>query len=203
MNVWKCCVFPSSSSAARSEHPQLQQGTVVSCQCTHNQIFISRDEEKREGRRSKHEKYNKTEEKKKEFGNWWRVREEEANRKKILYAVECLSYQGGWLREWAKRIRGHDGENVRRQISQKYKENETEAAAWCGKKKIADQSEAAGMRSDRRDDKRQRRDIRESCRFLWRSHGLISDGGMRSCSETREASETRGCWWRAEVEVKC
>lgn len=49
MNVWKCCVFPSSSSAARSEHPQLQQGTVVSCQCTHNQIFISRDEEKREG----------------------------------------------------------------------------------------------------------------------------------------------------------
>lgn len=82
MNVWKCCVFPSSSSAARSEHPQLQQGTVVSCQCTHNQIFISRDEEKRGGRRSKHEKYNKTEEKKKEFGNWWRVREEEANRKK-------------------------------------------------------------------------------------------------------------------------
>lgn len=138
-------------------------------------------------------------------GVWEKKRqiEKREKAKKILYAVECLSYQGGWLREWAKRIRGHDGENVRRQINHKYKENETEAAAWCGKKKIADQSEAAGMRSDRRDDKRQRRDIRESCRFLWRSHGLISDGGVRSCSETREASETRGCWRRAEVEVKC
>lgn len=160
-------------------------------------------EMKRRERGKKKQTWKIQQDRGKEKGVWELVACERRRGKKILYAVECLSYQGGWLREWAKRIRGHDGENVRRQINHKYKENETEAAAWCGKKKIADQSEAAGMRSDRRDDKRQRRDIRESCRFLWRSHGLISDGGMRSCSETREASETRGCWRRAEVEVKC
>lgn len=154
MNVWKCCVFPSSSSAARSEHPQLQQGTVVSCQCTHNQIFISRDEEKREGEEEANMKNTTRQRKRKRSlgtgGVWEKKRqiEKREKAKKILYAVECLSYQGGWLREWAKRIRGHDGENVRRQISQKYKENETEAAAWCGKNK--DRRSKRGGRNEER-----------------------------------------------------
>lgn len=37
--------------ALRSKHPRLQRGAVVSCQCTHNQIFNARDEYRRGAKR--------------------------------------------------------------------------------------------------------------------------------------------------------
>lgn len=116
--------------------------------------YLSAEMKRREGEEEANMKNTTRQRKRKRSlgtgGVWEKKRQIEKRGKaqKILYAVECLSYQGGWLREWAKRIRGHDGENVRRQINHKYKENETEAAAWCGKNK--DRRSKRGGRNEER-----------------------------------------------------
>lgn len=66
-----------------------------------------------------------------------------------------VSERSGGMTPRVKRIRGHDGKNVRqKKINQNMKRMRRRQRLDVNK--IADQSEAAEMKSDRRDDKRQK-----------------------------------------------
>lgn len=85
MYVSKRLVFPSSSFALRSKHPELQQGTVVSCQCTHNQIFSARDEYKRGEKRRRR--------------RTWKIKQdgEEQNKRRV---VKLVTSKRRWTKWW-------------------------------------------------------------------------------------------------------